>query len=203
LGQPGEVTPQEAPRPLTVQLRHPCFGASWKVPGFAGVLALSTSVSCRTFRIVILGGARAYPSADGTHEKPTHPVPLQPQHRHKPRKSSLSARSRAQQKARIAAESLAPGVVISEVARRHDLRPQQLFTWRRPSQAGTPRAAGGGAVVRAGGMARPMPRPSACGSRPPGPDRNTLLRGSHTQGGYPLGRAPNDLARSTRAVVGR
>jgi hypothetical protein len=75
LGQPGEVAPQEAPRPLTVQLRHPCFGASWKVPGFAGVLALSTSVSCRTFRIVILGGARAYPSADGTHEKPTHGVP--------------------------------------------------------------------------------------------------------------------------------
>jgi transposase len=31
----------------------------------------------------------------------------------------------------IVAESLAPGANISEVARRHDLNPQQLFGWRR------------------------------------------------------------------------
>jgi transposase len=39
-------------------------------------------------------------------------------------------------KARIVAESLAPGMVISEVARRHDLRPQQLFAWRHQARQG-------------------------------------------------------------------
>jgi transposase len=39
-------------------------------------------------------------------------------------------------KARIVAESLAPGVVISEVARRHDLLPQQLFAWRHQAKQG-------------------------------------------------------------------
>jgi transposase len=34
-------------------------------------------------------------------------------------------------KARIVEETMAPGAVVSEVARRHGLRPQQLFTWRR------------------------------------------------------------------------
>jgi transposase len=33
-------------------------------------------------------------------------------------------------KARVVAESLEPGAVISEVARRHGLKPQQLFSWR-------------------------------------------------------------------------
>jgi transposase len=36
----------------------------------------------------------------------------------------------AQEKAAIVAESLAEGAVVSEVARRHDLNPQQLFGWR-------------------------------------------------------------------------
>ena len=42
----------------------------------------------------------------------------------------------AEAKARIVAESLAPGVVISEVARRHDLRPQQVFAWRHQAKQG-------------------------------------------------------------------
>jgi transposase len=42
----------------------------------------------------------------------------------------------AEAKARIVAESLAPGVVISEVARRHDLLPQQLFAWRHQARQG-------------------------------------------------------------------
>jgi transposase len=37
-------------------------------------------------------------------------------------------------KARIVEETLAPEVVISEVARRHGLSPQQLFGWRRQAR---------------------------------------------------------------------
>jgi transposase len=38
-------------------------------------------------------------------------------------------------KARIVRESREPGAVISEIARRHDLGPQQLFAWRRELRA--------------------------------------------------------------------
>jgi transposase len=37
-------------------------------------------------------------------------------------------------KARIIAETLEPNAVISEVARRHGLSPQQVFTWRRAAR---------------------------------------------------------------------
>jgi transposase len=37
----------------------------------------------------------------------------------------------AQEKAAIVAESLSEGAVVSEVARRHGLSPQQVFGWRR------------------------------------------------------------------------
>jgi len=40
----------------------------------------------------------------------------------------------ADDKARIVAETLEPGAVVSEVARRHGLTPQQLFTWRRAAR---------------------------------------------------------------------
>lgn len=50
-------------------------------------------------------------------------------------------------KARIVGETLAAGAVVSEIARRHGLSPQQLFGWRRAARrsagvgedAGTPR----------------------------------------------------------------
>ncbi len=37
----------------------------------------------------------------------------------------------ADDRARIIAKTLEPSAVVSEVARRHGLTPQQLFTWRR------------------------------------------------------------------------
>jgi transposase len=37
-------------------------------------------------------------------------------------------------KARIVEETLAPGAVVSEVARRYGLSPQQLFGWRRQAR---------------------------------------------------------------------
>jgi transposase len=39
-------------------------------------------------------------------------------------------------KGRIVAESYAPGAVVSEVARWHDMSPQHLFAWRKAARAG-------------------------------------------------------------------
>jgi transposase len=42
-------------------------------------------------------------------------------------------------KAQVVEETLGPGAVVSDVARRHGLRPQQVFTWRRQARrAGLP-----------------------------------------------------------------
>jgi transposase len=40
----------------------------------------------------------------------------------------------ADDRARILEETLMPGAVVSAVARRHGLTPQQLFTWRREAR---------------------------------------------------------------------
>src|SRR5260370_23967787 len=45
-------------------------------------------------------------------------------------------RWRAEDKGRIVAESYAPGAVVSEVARRHDITPQHLFALRKAARAG-------------------------------------------------------------------
>ena len=42
----------------------------------------------------------------------------------------------AEVKARIVAASLAPGAQVSDIARRHGVRPQQLFGWRREAREG-------------------------------------------------------------------
>jgi transposase len=41
-----------------------------------------------------------------------------------------------EEKGRIVVEAVAPGAVVSEVARRHDLTPQHLFTWIRAAKDG-------------------------------------------------------------------
>lgn len=45
-------------------------------------------------------------------------------------------------KARIVAETDAPGAVVSEIARRHGLSPQQLFGWRRTARKQAVESAG-------------------------------------------------------------
>jgi transposase len=40
-------------------------------------------------------------------------------------------------KAQVIEETLAPGAVVSDVARRHGLTPQQVFTWRRRARQAT------------------------------------------------------------------
>ncbi|SFD81931.1 transposase, partial [Methylobacterium sp. 13MFTsu3.1M2] len=40
----------------------------------------------------------------------------------------------ADDRARILEETFVPGAVVSVVARRHGLTPQQLFTWRREAR---------------------------------------------------------------------
>jgi transposase len=67
-------------------------------------------------------------------------------------------------KARIVVESLAGGVSVSEVARRHELSPQQLFAWRREARALLHE--GGGAAPGDGSSANPAPRPRRGKGRP-------------------------------------
>jgi transposase len=78
-------------------------------------------------------------------------------------------------KARIVVESLASGVSVSEVARRHGLSPQQLFAWRREARAllheGGSSAPGDGSAANPAprprrGKGRPQPTPQICDDTP-------------------------------------
>ena len=53
----------------------------------------------------------------------------------------------AEDKARIVAEAMAPGAVVSEVARRWQLSSQQVFGWRREARAGLLALPADGAVA--------------------------------------------------------
>jgi len=80
----------------------------------------------------------------------------------------------ADDKARILEETLAPGAVVSEVARRHGLRPQQVFGWRReariaPDEDGGECLAFVPAVVEA---PAPVPEPTTAVSRRPAKRRH-------------------------------
>ncbi len=48
---------------------------------------------------------------------------------------------------RIIEETFEPGATVSEVARRHEVAPNQLFTWRRLAAQGALTAAGAGEEV--------------------------------------------------------
>jgi len=61
-------------------------------------------------------------------------------------------------KARIVMESLEDGAVISDVARRHGIRPQQLFAWRKQVRDHVPAASFAPVVVDAA-TALPSPLP--------------------------------------------
>ena len=66
-------------------------------------------------------------------------------------------------KARAVAESCAPGAVVSDVAHRWQIAPQQLFTWRRQARAAALEAPVAGAlsfVPVVGEAATPVPSPA-------------------------------------------
>src|SRR5262249_1051687 len=69
-------------------------------------------------------------------------------------------------KARIVMESLEDGAVISDVARRHGIRPQQLFSWRKQVRDHMPAASFAPVVVDAAPAALPCPIPHSNAAAP-------------------------------------
>lgn len=74
----------------------------------------------------------------------------------------------AAEKARILDEVLAPGAVVSEVARRHGMTPQHLFTWRRQARRALAEPPGTLPITFVPAVVEPEPPPAA----PPRPRRS-------------------------------
>jgi transposase len=81
----------------------------------------------------------------------------------------------SEDKASIVVESLAGGVSVSEVARRHGLTPQQLFAWRREARASfheggsaapADRSAANPALRPRRRKGRQLPSPEVCNDAP-------------------------------------
>jgi transposase len=68
-----------------------------------------------------------------------------------------------EEKLRFVAQTYEPGMTVSEVARRNDLSPGLLFTWRRMAEGRSPRAAESVALLPVH-IAEPPPAPRG---RPP------------------------------------
>jgi transposase len=64
------------------------------------------------------------------------------------------------EKQKIVSEAIAPGASMAEVARRHDVNPNLLFTWRRKAR-GKQAAEGSGAVKLVPVVVTPETTPSA------------------------------------------
>ena len=77
-------------------------------------------------------------------------------------------------KARAVAESCAPGAVVSAVARRWRIAPQQLFTWRRGARVASPEASGAAAL----GFAPIVSDPPAAGVASSGAVLEVALAGA-------------------------
>src|SRR5690242_12151406 len=60
-----------------------------------------------------------------------------------------------EQKARIVAESVLPGAMVSQVARRHDVLPSQIYAWRKAAREGSLVLTGGPAFATVAGSLSP------------------------------------------------
>ncbi len=71
-------------------------------------------------------------------------------------------------KARIVAESVVHGAIVSQVARRHDVLPSQIYAWRKAAREGSLVLSGGPAfaTVEAAGPLPPKSKPEPAGVIP-------------------------------------